>query len=253
MTDFPSLLYGRESKISSSLTNKEVRFLEDMEKDFEDINTQLNQSFDGIYVCSFSEEGNQLSQWRGYCPEMGGFSLGFNFDSSLIELISTQDFRLAKCVYDFELQETKVLEYLRDVLDFHNKETDFMNISSKAWDGFLAMAPLLKHPKFSEEKEWRLISKPRTIFGAQFRTGKSMLIPYVTINLSGNNTGDSDMKRPIKCFSDVFVGPTPNPDLSIISVENLLRVERVFPRVDSDGRPLTKCLVLDSEIPYRAW
>lgn len=31
-----------------------------------------------IFCCSFSEEDNLLSQWRGYCPKIGGVSLGFD-------------------------------------------------------------------------------------------------------------------------------------------------------------------------------
>lgn len=32
-----------------------------------------------IFVCSFTEEGDLLSQWRGYCPNGGGITLGFDF------------------------------------------------------------------------------------------------------------------------------------------------------------------------------
>ena len=31
------------------------------------------------FVCSFTEEGDLLSQWRGYCPDCNGYSLGFSF------------------------------------------------------------------------------------------------------------------------------------------------------------------------------
>ena len=31
-----------------------------------------------IFVCSLSEIGNQLSQWRGYCPNGGGVSIEFD-------------------------------------------------------------------------------------------------------------------------------------------------------------------------------
>jgi hypothetical protein len=39
-----------------------------------------SESF-AFFVCSFSEEKDLLSQWRGYCPEGIGFSLGFNFST----------------------------------------------------------------------------------------------------------------------------------------------------------------------------
>ena len=33
-----------------------------------------------IYVCSFSEKKDLLSQWRGYCPNGNGFSIGFDYN-----------------------------------------------------------------------------------------------------------------------------------------------------------------------------
>jgi len=32
-----------------------------------------------IYICSFSREGDQLGQWRGYCNNGSGFSIGFDY------------------------------------------------------------------------------------------------------------------------------------------------------------------------------
>ena len=40
----------------------------------------MNRIYD-LYSCSFSKEGDLLSQWRSYCPKEGGFSLGFNYAS----------------------------------------------------------------------------------------------------------------------------------------------------------------------------
>ncbi len=33
-----------------------------------------------IFATSFTKNGDQLSQWRGYCPSEGGYSIGFNFE-----------------------------------------------------------------------------------------------------------------------------------------------------------------------------
>ena len=50
------------------------------------------------FVASFSENGDQLSQWRAYCPKGNGFSIGFRY-SDLSYLLKTTGFRLVKCIY----------------------------------------------------------------------------------------------------------------------------------------------------------
>jgi hypothetical protein len=57
-----------------------------------------------IFATSFTKNGDQLSQWRGYCPNEGGYSIGFNFDK-LEELkidkpSSENKFRVFKSVQD---------------------------------------------------------------------------------------------------------------------------------------------------------
>jgi hypothetical protein len=53
----------------------------------------------GYYVCSFSQEEDLLSQWRGYCPKGIGVSLGFKF-SKLKECARSQGFLLKCCIYE---------------------------------------------------------------------------------------------------------------------------------------------------------
>lgn len=51
-----------------------------------------------IFVFSLSEDGNTLSQWRGYCPNNNGYSIGFN-KKALERIISEKHFKLVKCIY----------------------------------------------------------------------------------------------------------------------------------------------------------
>ena len=48
-------------------------------------------------------------------------------------------------------------------------------------------APILKHETFSEEREWRIVTRPIMCRNKQFdyRPGRSMLIPYYRIPLAG--------------------------------------------------------------------
>ena len=73
---------------------------------------------------------------------------------------------------------------------------------------FLIVAPALKDPSFSEEREWRMISKPVSVKHPQMshRQGTSMLIPHFEFSI-----GDSPEEIPI---TEVIVGPTPHPELA---------------------------------------
>jgi hypothetical protein len=56
--------------------------------------------FEATHICvvSFTEQADQLSQWRGYCPPDGGYAIGFR-TSSLEACLHEQEFVLAPCEY----------------------------------------------------------------------------------------------------------------------------------------------------------
>src|SRR5262249_47518976 len=67
-----------------------------------------------LYVGSFSELGDSLSQWRGYTHNGVGFSVGFK-DSYLQSLATKQAYRLVRCIYD-ENEHQRVISRLVDSL-----------------------------------------------------------------------------------------------------------------------------------------
>lgn len=58
--------------------NEDRPLLEKLQDDLASM-PKLTFAFYGIFVCSFSAERDQLSQWRAYCPAGTGFSIGFDF------------------------------------------------------------------------------------------------------------------------------------------------------------------------------
>ena len=54
-----------------------------------------------LCVGSFSEEGNLLSQWRGYCQFGKGVSIGF-LPSALTKSASNAGLLLGRCIYEHE-------------------------------------------------------------------------------------------------------------------------------------------------------
>src|SRR5262249_33733096 len=131
-----------------------------LEKSLESISTRLD-----VFVACFSEEGDSLSQWRGYCGRESGFSLGFPSE----RLQAATGRPLVACVYDWEQQLILLNELLDEILDkAHSlslvestkRESLIEYIKDDFALEFVILASYLKHPSFSEEREWRLRTTP---------------------------------------------------------------------------------------------
>jgi hypothetical protein len=78
------------------------------------IYTAFEQSLQGledinIFAACFCEDGDLLSQWRGYTGASGGYAVGF--DTTLLRKIIVDDgFTLSRCVYDIEFQKIILTE-----------------------------------------------------------------------------------------------------------------------------------------------
>ncbi|MEO6325613.1 MAG: DUF2971 domain-containing protein [Thermoanaerobaculia bacterium] len=186
-----------------------------------------------VFVTSFSEHDDQLSQWRAYAGT-GGACIGFHF-ASLKEPVTKEPFKLVQCVYDEHAQK----DMMRALLKRAAAEVD-PDASQQLLKVLLVQeAPAIKHPAFHEEAEWRLVSDALSVKDPriEYRDGVSTIIPFWTIGLG-------DYPLPI---SFVRIGPTPDPDLAWLAARRYLR-EKI------DG--LNEFFPIDakkSAIPYRSW
>lgn len=193
------------------------------------------------FAFCLSEKGDLLSQWRSYCPKEGGVSLGFH--SQLLHAVGKEEgFKLVRCLYK-PTEQTRVLdpivnsgiqEVLRLMQSRSTKDPIKLDPAVQSFfDEFGAVAPRLKHPSFSEEKEWRLIGGPTSKHHDKvgYRAGRSMLIPYYNIPFSTDQ-----LEHPLK---DIVVGPTTHPGLSADSVGAFI------------SSRATTISVRTSEVPYR--
>ncbi|MDK2595220.1 DUF2971 domain-containing protein [Pseudoalteromonas obscura] len=216
-----------------------------------------------VYVSSFSEKPDLLSQWRGYCPPGRGICIGFSRDV-LEEYCRENNFDLKKCVYSEAEQNSEMKKLIRkcqaefpmptasrteyDKFESNDRvkhELDYrqyvMNGEGKILadsalrnlcDSINKLAPLFKDNGFHEESEWRIIAENPTC-KINFRAGSSHLIPYITL--------------PILQFSkdairEVIVGPNPSKQNCVSSVSMLL---------ESNGFKNAK--VKQSKIPFKSW
>jgi hypothetical protein len=192
-----------------------------------------------VCVCSFSECGDVLSQWRAY-GRGAGFSVSFS--GPFLRGVSRKErFWLVKCIYEEADQRSLLRTLLNDVLGENTqKELDGRG-EERIPGGNLAAylnryAPILKHKSFAAEKEWRIISRPLSCTRErfEFRPGTSMLVPYFRIPLAG--------AAETLQIEEILVGPTPHPHQSRQSVQSLLL---------KHGLRTTK--VHNTVAPFRNW
>ena len=114
------------------------------------------------------------------------------------------------------------------------------SISQEFIKDFYKWGPLLKHPTFKEEKEWRLISDPADYQNPniRFRPGNYTIIPYYAISLEVFN--DRKDNKIDLGFFDVLIGPSPLKDLPWQGVMQLLY-----------SRNIHFTQITPSSIPYR--
>lgn len=187
-----------------------------------------------LFSASFRANGNLLSQWRGYSNHGKGISLGFNHQA-IQSLASAQNFYLGECLYDVGEQQALADRIIDCVTSMCNQREEIGVVLRDIEADLMSICALLKHPAFTEEQEWRLISPTFTTVSSApiaFREGKAMLVPYYLFGL--------ELEEEIK-LDHVYVGPTPNAALSVNALTHYL--------TQKGARPANG--ISESEIPYR--
>jgi len=193
-------------------------------------------SLEPTYVFSLSEESDSLSQWRGYTKPGDGYSIGFDVSWLSERAKSTQGaWNLARCVYTAKEVASLVATAIADVRSDTAGASDAecgQNLASK----LLSLVPLVKHPAFEAEHEWRLVvgtPAPQV----KLRRGTNSLTPYVDVHLiwSKDNQGELEVS--------VVIGPGPATERSLAAVSTFM--------TGGERRSIRDVRV--SHIPYRTW
>jgi hypothetical protein len=195
---------------------------------------------DEVYICCFCENGNLLSQWRGYADNGGGVSI--EFDSAGFEQLCGSGnqhglMRLWKVFYDRDQQ----CQIVRDSINYSHWPARGDDSIPFIVDALQFFVPTFKNSGFSEEKERRLVFTPKqdASLKPHFRTRRGMLVPYFSLReLSGTAVPPAGIQMSIR---QVQVGPGPNKALNVESIRMML---------DAHGHTGSK--VIASPIPYRS-
>lgn len=194
-----------------------------------------------LFLASFSEDGDLLSQWRGYCPNGGGVSLGF-MPNSITQTAKMNGAMLGRCIYKKENLED-VATTILDIISNEAQESATSHPSQSYHESFASMelsllkiAALFKHSAYEDEQEWRLIVEPDNQHpspGTKFRNRSGILVPYKELSINGG-------KHDELFIDEVVVGPSQSIEDNFDSVCQAYRTYK-------KGRTP----VSNSRIPYR--
>jgi len=207
-----------------------------------DIELARSASYRRRFVCSFTEYGDSLPQWRAYCPGGPGVAIGFA-SSALSEIpgrVGLDD--PAHMKVDASLYLYKCLYTTKDKMSIVDSFASWYLSAIKNGDpypaGYLEVylrncAPLFKNVGFREEREWRMVLScgDDAVPDPQFRSANGITIPYIEMAVCSKNAD---------FIKDVVVGPSPNLELAVRSVKRLM-----------EARGLGNATVTPSEVPYR--
>lgn len=151
-----------------------------------------------VYIASFSQGEDLLSQWRAYASDGYGVAIGFNTEY----LLDNNLIKTSKVLYDEIKQEEEIENILKPLFELNEK----MNFESKEFEEYCEkiindinnLSAKSKNELFMEEQEVRLIHNPiiiednetkRFIFKnnlsqMMFRAVCGNLIPYFELKFN---------------------------------------------------------------------
>lgn len=121
------------------------------------------------YICSFSKNGDLLSQWRAYADDGHGIAIGFNKDYFNFEInmpfsSSNKNINIGipEVIYNEKHQNELIDEQIVELLKYQSSDEacDFINNSVRR---LISLSFICKNPAFSEESEIRIIHTPMVL------------------------------------------------------------------------------------------
>ena len=134
-----------------------------------------------LYVASGCQEGDLLSQWRGYARVNDGYSIAL----SIAALSKKSQWNLSKVVYSRECQVLtikRILDTWQTVKD-EIPATEDGELFKHGLISLLNVVVGFKDASFSGEHEWRLFRHTPPDETIKFRVARGHILPYTEIPL----------------------------------------------------------------------
>jgi len=179
---------------------------------------------EGRFVTCFSAQADDLSQWRAYSGGENGYAIGFSGESLRL-MFSNTDSHLLPVLYDESRQRCLAKElaeatarFFREAAENHRgvRREYIGEEFLQTWSPYLTIfAPLVKHPSFAAEEEWRIVHTFTLQDVAQllFKQKATLLARHLPLDLRREG------RMPL---AKVLVGPSRHKEISKVSVGDLL-------------------------------
>jgi hypothetical protein len=202
-----------------------------------------------LFITCFTEDGDLLSQWRGYTPHAKGVSIGFSH-THLLACAREQHFEFGRCIYDHAAQSQVARLAIQAVVEAARQRgpsppsqadpsQSYHPAFQEAEPHLLRVAALLKHNAFEAEREWRAVSPYVSDYvntEILYRSGRTTLVPYRPFHLALPQVAGIGVERAV-------LGPTPQVNLGAQALSQFLSRHRA-----SGGGPMSSG---PSRVPYR--
>lgn len=213
----------------------------------------VNGNFE-CFVASFSEENDDVAQWRAYGGGEGGYALGFEqpiFDPRC-QAADFGSIRLAPVLYDPDDQSKLVRDFIDEIVSslkeelakppelrqtpYHNEESIVLSTARDALTIFSYIAPLFKDRSFRAEQEWRILFHAEHLKLNECASELMQFSPKATV-LSRHVR----LKFRKELLRQIKVGPSRYKNASVSSINLLLSSFHSYPSIH----------VSASNAPYR--
>jgi hypothetical protein len=162
---------------------------------------------DDVFVTSFCEAPDLLSQWRGYAA--GGFAVGFAAEGLTALDRASDAARLVQVDYGAESGRRRLRRRFEQLVacgPYSQEERE--RLARKV---LLPEMACVKEPSFSEEKEWRLLVVEERPGRILFRVRATAVVPYVELTLPEPS--------PVR---EIVIGPSVDQQMRRRGMEQLL-------------------------------
>ncbi len=191
---------------------------------------KMNRELPPFFI-GFSEEGDLLSQWRGYANDGTGFSIGFNPEYFQIDrhiplpnAIPDNTIGILPMIYDKSLIYDNVSKTIENYLNKF-KSADYAQNSPamiECTGTLVRIASCSKNPAFSEEKEWRILYTPIITIDKstgflevkgkftdmKFRVRRNMITSYFELPFG--------IKKDVPPINEIVLGPKNNTSIGTL-------------------------------------
>lgn len=200
----------------------------------------LHRSLRGSLIACFSNEGDQLGQWRGYAADGTGVAIGFDLSEASAWSIGGERLHfgapnLLKIEYDHEVQMGVFSEYFKNIRELYENHKFRLNENKAAMPYFIARlyhdiiqfieqtSWEFKSPAYRDEHEWRLCLSGAVFLASKHRVSGNIIVPYEQLRMPWN----TQKGLPIK---EIVLGPKCS-DLAIRGIRTILNLRSTFPTI----------------------